>query len=796
MPKLGFRMTACTSIASIQAPHLTRLRCPQGSPGVALPLPARPHRMTSLSSHSFRSSLRRLTRQAGLILGLALAGSHPLLAAPSASTASHSTEQVTVTLLPSHSQVPPGGTVQVGIRQVLAPHWHTYWVNPGDSGMATRVQWHLPEGWRAGDIQWPVPERIDVGPIANHGYEREVTLLVDVAVPQDATAGQTAELKADVNWLVCQEVCIPQQASLSVPVTVGRDAVVVDANREALASAQRTLPRHADDAPTEVLHTPKGLLIGLPGQPSNGQSVHFFADAWGVTQHNAKPAVHQAQGRWWLLVPHGDDARQVGGQVTGVLRIGEVGTQVRATLGAAPQSWQAALPWAQTDPEAADAKPAHPDAPAAAVDFDIASFLTAIGLAFLGGVVLNLMPCVFPVLSIKALSLLQHPDRNRSQRIAHGSAYTLGVVLSFVALAALLLALQATGREIGWGFQFQQPAFVLLLGGLLFAVGLNLLGVFEVGQGLAGIGGQLAEKEGLAGSFFTGVLATVVATPCTAPFMASAVGYALTQPAAVVLAVFTSLGLGLAAPYLLLSSWPALQRRLPRPGPWMLRFKQALAFPMFASVVWLVWVLAQQTGPDGVAVALGALLAIGLAGWVLGTAQFSGGSSGGHWPRIGRGLAALIVLATIGLGAWSLPEVGNGGAASASATRDGGGDTAWEPFSQARLDALRAEGKPVFVNFTAAWCITCLVNERTALGQDRVLSTFKSQGITYLKGDWTHQNPEITRVLSQHGRSGVPLYLFFGAGQGTTTTVLPQVLTPDVVIQAVSSRPLKAASLP
>lgn len=742
------------------------------------------------SIHSHRRSAPSFSRWLiGLLSGMASLGC--ALAAPQART-----EQVTVTLLPSHSQVAPGGTVRVGIRQVLVPHWHTYWVNPGDSGMATRVQWQLPAGWQAGDIQWPVPQRIDVGPIANHGYEREVTLLVDVAVPKDAALGQATELKADVSWLVCQEVCIPQQASLSVPVTVGSAAVVVDANREALAGAQRSLPRHAED-PIEVLHTPKGLLINLPGQPAAGQAVHFFADAWGVTQHNAQPVAHQAGGRWWLLVPHGDDARGVGGQVTGVLRLGDVGTEVRAMLAAAPQAWQADLPWAQTDPEAADAKQAHSGAPAAPVDFDIATFLAAIGLAFLGGVVLNLMPCVFPVLSIKALSLLQHPDRSRSQRIAHGSAYTLGVVLSFVALAGLLLALQATGREIGWGFQFQQPAFVLLLGGLLFAVGLNLLGVFEVGQGLAGIGGQLAEKEGLAGSFFTGVLATVVATPCTAPFMASAVGYALTQPPAVVLTVFTSLGLGLAAPYLLLSTWPALQRRLPRPGPWMLRFKQALAFPMFASVVWLVWVLAQQTGPDGVAVALGALLAIGMAGWVLGTAQFSGGSGDGNWPRIGRGLAALIVLATAGIGAWSLPEGGSGGASSVSSDQGHGANGAtWEPFSQARLDALRAEGKPVFVNFTAAWCITCLVNERTALGQDRVLSTFKAQGITYLKGDWTHQNPEITRVLSHHGRSGVPLYLFFGAGQDTPATVLPQVLTPDAVIQAVSSQPLKAASLP
>lgn len=749
---------------------------------------------------SFPSALLRLAhtaKRASLAMGLALLSTSAAQAVEALAQAR--TEQVTVSLLPSHGQVVPGGTLRVGIRQVLAPHWHTYWVNPGDSGMATRLQWHLPPGWQAGAIQWPVPQRIDVGPITNHGYEREVTLLVDVAAPRDAVVGQATELAADVSWLVCQDVCIPQQASLSVPVTIGHEAVAIDANREALLAAQRSLPRHTD-VPTEVLHTSQGLLIGLSGQPATGQEVYFFAEAWGVTQHNAKPVVHQAGGRWWLLAPHGDDARHAGDEVSGVLRIGAAGTEVRTTLVAAPPALLAGLTWTRTQADSSDAK-AHitqpgPDAPhalapVAEIDFDAITFLTALSLAFLGGVILNLMPCVFPVLSIKALSLLQHPDRSRSLRIAQGSAYAFGVVLSFVALAALLLALKATGREVGWGFQFQQPTFVLLLGGLLFAVGLNLLGVFEVGQGLAGIGGQLVEREGLGGSFFTGVLATVVATPCTAPFMASAVGYALTQTAGVVLAIFTSLGLGLATPYLLLSTWPALQRRLPRPGPWMLRFKQALAFPMFASVVWLVWVLAQQTGPDGVVVALGALLAIGLAGWLLGTAQFSRGAT---WPRLGRGLAGALVLATIGVGAWSLPETGGASSTPTAASPPNG--AAWEPFSQARLDALRAEGKPVFVNFTAAWCITCLVNERTALSQDRVLSVFKSQGVTYLKGDWTHQNPEITRVLGQHGRSGVPLYLFFGAGSQTPAAVLPQVLTPDIVIQAIGGAHLSASSQP
>lgn len=694
------------------------------------------------------------------------------------------TDQVDVRLLASHTQVIPGQRLQVGIQQAIAPHWHTYWVNPGDSGMATQASWRLPEGWQAGDIRWPVPQRFDIGPITNHGYEQSATLLVDIAVPDNATIGQVIDVQVDLSWLVCKEVCIPQQAQLSVPIAVSREAEVDTANQAALQQAAQRLPQ-PPTSPIELLHTPKGLLIGLPEGSSSRARVQFFADTWGVTQHNAQQVTHVIGDRVWLLVPHGEDAKPVDGRVAGILKMGDVGLQVTADLKDAPAAWLTGLPWDRTEFKETTA-PGSTHTP-----FEWRAFCVALALAFLGGIVLNLMPCVFPVLSIKALSLLQHPERSRADRLRHGGAYTVGVVLSFVALAGILLALKATGLEIGWGFQFQEPAFVLLLAALLFAVGLNLLGVFEVGQSLTGVGSGLAEKEGLAGSFFTGVLATVVATPCTAPFMASAVGYALTQPASVVLTVFTALGLGLAAPYLLLSGWPALQRRLPRPGPWMLRFKQALAFPMFASVVWLVWVLAQQSGPDGVAVSLSVLLVAGLAAWVLGSSQ----QSSGAWPRLGRWITLGLVAAAF-FGGWqgltlTPPAHQTTDATAAEAdgnpTKQAAGSGAWQPFSQARLEALRAEGKPVFVNFTAAWCITCLVNERTALSQDRVKAAFNAQGVTYLKGDWTHQNPEITRVLAEHGRSGVPLYLFFPAGQGTPASVLPQVLTPDIVIAAVKA---------
>jgi thiol:disulfide interchange protein len=402
---------------------------------------------------------------------------------------------------------------------------------------------------------------------------------------------------------------------------------------------------------------------------------------------------------------------------------------------------------------------------------------SAMLLALLGGVILNLMPCVFPVLSIKALALIKHARHEPRQTKLHGLAYTLGILASFLLLGTILIALKAGGAEIGWGFQFQSPLFVLAVAYLMFTVGLSLSGVFSIGSSVAGVGSSLAGRSGYSGSFFTGVLATIVATPCTAPFMGAAVGFALSQPPVVLLMVFLSLGLGLALPYLLLSNWPSLQRRLPKPGVWMDRLKQGMAFPMYAAAVWLVWVLAQQSGINSIVVALGGMVAIAFAAWLYEATKYSEKTA----QRTGLGFSVLLLSAALFGGYFGVEE------APASAVAAETADSHWEPYTPARLKELRSAGKPIFLNFTAAWCISCLVNEKVALSQDAVIDAFARGGITYLKGDWTNRDPEITRILAEFGRSGVPLYLYYPAGVSTSPVILPQILTPEIVTQAVAA---------
>jgi thiol:disulfide interchange protein len=403
----------------------------------------------------------------------------------------------------------------------------------------------------------------------------------------------------------------------------------------------------------------------------------------------------------------------------------------------------------------------------------------ALLLAFLGGLILNLMPCVFPVLSIKALSLHDHAKQSPLRARLEGASYTSGVLLSFVALASVLIALRAGGAQVGWGFQFQSPFFVLLVAYLMFVVGLSLSGVFYLGGSIAGIGGSLASRSGYGGSFFTGVLAVIVATPCTAPFMGAALGYALSQPAVSLLAVFISLGLGLAAPYLLLSCWPGLQRLMPKPGAWMDTLKQAFAFPMYATAVWLLWVLAQQSGPDAVAAALGGMVVIAFAAWLYnGTRQSKSLSR-----KVSSVIAATAVVAALFVGYANVRQQSGQASPSAdSASRD------WEPYSAARLQALQSQGAPIFLNMTAAWCITCLVNERVALSDASVRTAFKESEVVYLKGDWTQRDTAITELLGKFGRSGVPLYVFYPPGVGSKPVVLPQILTPDIVLSTLKPR--------
>ena len=684
----------------------------------------------------------------GLTLGLTL-----LLTPPAALAAplEGATEHVQARLVSSQATVAPGQRFTVALEQVIKPHWHTYWLNPGDSGQATSLAW---AGTEAGPIQWPTPSVQAIGPLVNYGYEGRAALLIDISVPADARPGGRFQPSAEVRWLVCKDVCIPEQVSLGLDLPVAAQA---QAGPDA-ALVEEWRGRIPQPAPFAVQLKPAPQGMQLAGPTAGVTKAYFFADTWGAVAHSAPQVLKAEAGGWTLDLAAGDEPLAAGKPLSGVIVL---------TGAAGEQAWTVSAPMPEgagkgPGPAGMGAPAAEPAAPAAAPVSEL-GLLPALALALLGGLILNLMPCVFPVLSIKALALV-----NKGDHKAEGLAYTAGVLASFAVLAGVLIALRAGGQQVGWGFQFHSPVFVLVVAYLLFLVGLSLSGLFEIGGSFTGLGTSLAAKQGLAGSFFTGVLAAVVATPCTAPFMGAALAFALSQPAAVMLAVFLALGLGLAMPFLVLAFWPAAQRWLPRPGAWMDRFKQALAFPMYAAVVWLLWVLAQQTGPDGVGLALLGLLLIAFGLW---WRRSSGGSA------LGTGAALASVVLALLAAAWIKPVAADVRAAGSAAS---------EAYSAERVAELRAQNKPVFINMTASWCISCLVNERVALSRPEVKETFAKAGVAYLKGDWTREDPAITAVLKAHGRSGVPLYLYYAPG-AAEAVVLPQILTPGLVIEAVSA---------
>lgn len=713
----------------------------------------------------------------GSVLLLALAASVcPAQTVLGEARAVAATEQVRAELVASVDAVVPGSEIYLGVNQHIIPHWHTYWVNPGDSGTATTIEWTLPEGASAGDIMWPSPGRFSMGPITNYAYENSVTLLSKITVPAGLPVGGRFTVSALVDWLVCKEECIPQQVELGLSLPVVASVEETDDGSAYIADALVRLPIASPwpvrAAQTAInANTGKGELqlhvdfsaagAAAAGQVAQIKDIWFYPYDWGRIAQSAQQVRADSHGSVQLTIPTGEAPLAVGDSLSGVLVIQEQQGIARGYELTVPVSLVA------NGNSLQDSKTAN----------DSLGFLTAMLFALLGGVILNLMPCVFPVLSIKALSLVSHAHYSARDVRRQGYVYTLGVLVSFALLALVLLLLKAGGNQIGWGFQFQSPVFVLLIAWLLFAVGLSLSGVFFIGGSIANVGSSLTEKTGYSGSFFTGVLATVVATPCTAPFMAAALGYALVQPPVQLLAIFLSLGFGLALPYLLLSCWPRLQRCLPRPGAWMEHVKQFLAFPMYAAAIWLVWVLVQQRGASGVVVALGGCLLIALAAWAYDTTR---NSSNTH-RLLGTVVALVLLLLAI---AGGIKQLG----ASEPHTQKVTADDNWEAYSDVRLQQLLAEGKPVFLNFTASWCISCLVNERVALSTPTVKAVFEQEGIVYLKGDWTKKDPQITAFLKKFNRSGVPLYVFYPAGGAENPKELPQILTPDLVVAAVTGK--------
>jgi thiol:disulfide interchange protein/DsbC/DsbD-like thiol-disulfide interchange protein len=701
--------------------------------------------------------VQRCLAAAGLALLLPLAATAQNM--PGGNTTVVQTPQVRAELL-AHAPdgAAPGAKLWVGLQLTHAPEWHTYWKNSGDSGLPTELQWTLPAGVSAGEIAWPTPRKFPIGPLANYGYNGTVLLPVPLTVGP-AFAGQQLDIKLQASWLACRKECIPEegQFTLRIPAmgSTGLHGAVFDA---AFSAAPR------DQAPgASALKPETGFLnVALDTLPAawNGQKLEFYPETTGLIDPGAPWSQAWDGARWTaklrLSTQRDGSPAEVPLVVAQANAPGEgpglAGVRMTVPVqGAWPAV--AALP-AAVSPALQAALDANVSQAVPATSGTALSLGAALLGALIGGLILNLMPCVFPVLAIKVLAFAQHADDRAAHRRS-GLAYTTGVVLSFLALGGLLLGLRAAGEQLGWGFQLQSPAVVAALAVLFTLIGLNLAGLFEFGNVLPSGLTSLQAKNPTADAFLTGVLATAIASPCTAPFMGASLGLAIGLPALQALAVFGALGLGMALPYLAASWWPAIAKALPRPGAWMERFRQFLAFPMFATVVWLLWVLGQQSGIDGAAALLMLLVVLALLVWALGLA--------GKGRLVLGGLSALALLwlgFAIGPNVTRMQE-----AATAGETTTSVQGVAWQPWSAERAAALQAEGRPVFVDFTAAWCVTCQFNKRSTLADEGLLNEMATKKVALLRADWTRRDPAVTAALAQLGRNGVPVYAIYKNGQ-------------------------------
>ena len=603
-------------------------------------------------------------------------------------------------------------------------------------------------------MQFPAPQRLPLGPLMDYGYEGEVVFPILLHGADSLKVGTSLEGSAKVNWLVCREVCIPGKAELKLPITVADAGTPGKVLAQALIQSwQQKLPLALPpDAKATFSATPTGFnVVVLTGKSE--PSAQFFPYDESQIDNAAKQQVKPLKNGIQIEIKKDENLKATPATLHGLVLFPDGRSyDVEFQQGAAPVE------------EAASS--------------GAAEILKIAGLAFLGGIILNLMPCVFPVLFIKGLALVQSSGEERSRMRAHGVVYTLGIIASFWAVVAVLLALRAGGRQFGWGFQFQSPEFIAVMALLLFFLALSLAGMFEIGLTLTSAGSGLASKQGYAGSFFTGVLAMVVATPCTAPFMGAAIGFALAQSAGVTFAIFTALALGLAAPYLLLSFNPAWTRLLPRPGAWMEVLKQATAVPIFATVIWLVWLFAQSAGVNALLGLLGGFLLLAIAGWVL-----------GRWPAKGFASAIAVVIGSfaIGLPIYAAQKYGSEyGSVPAAVTNKAAvqGPLSWEPFTPQLVETYRAQGKPVFVDFTASWCLSCQVNERVVLDREDVQKRLRDSGIALVRADWTRHDDVIAQTLAGLGRSGVPTYVLYPGTASAAPQILPEVLTSGIIFDA------------
>ena len=679
------------------------------------------------------------------------------------------TGHITLDLIAQTQGIAPGGQVVVALSQDIQSEWHTYWRNSGDSGAPTELTWSLPKGWSAGEIVWATPSRQPTGPLMNYGYVGEVLLPVTLTAPQSAKVGDTVELKAHASVLVCADVCVPEDAdlTLTLPVVAAPPAQdPISGPRIAAALAASPKPGFAQAIFAQSGKTLKLAVFGESLKDADFADSYFYPYAADLIDHGKSQGIERGpSGLTFTLTPSlGKEAGPAPASIDGVVVVAGQVFEIKAKVGPMP-------------PEASGLGP--PPAKASAPAGGDLGLAAAIAFAFVGGLILNLMPCVFPILAMKAASLAGHAH-NRKEAQAQGLAFLAGSVFTFLALAGVLIAVRAGGAAVGWGFQLQSPPVVASLALLMLAVALNLSGLFEMGASLQGLGSEAASRGGMAGAFLTGALAVVVAAPCTAPFMAPALGWALVQAPLASLAVFLGLGLGFAAPFTLAAFVPGLLARLPKPGGWMDGFRKLMAFPMYGTAAWLAWVLAVQSGSDALARLFAASVTLALGVWLLGSAQHRAGL--GQRPLKTLALGAALTLAALAAVVW--PPYAEPAAAGASDVQ--GSAIPYEAYSPEKLAEVRASGKPVFVNYTAAWCVTCQVNEKVAFSTKLAADAFAKSGTVYLKADWTRRDAVIAEDLARHGRAGVPLYLVYPA-KGGEPVVLPQLLTGEIVAKALEA---------
>ena len=664
-------------------------------------------------------------------------------------------------LISEVESIQPGQPFWVALRLKMEEHWHTYWRNAGDAGLHTTIDWTLPEGFETSEINWPHPQKIYLDDLANYGYEGETFLLVKVTPPATLNDSKVT-LKAEANWLVCKTECLPGGASYSIELPVKNEMPkTITKWQQAFADTRFQLPLKQSDWEITSTKNESNVKITIVPPTKNiiVDKIEFFPFEGGIYNNAADQHFTKTDNGFELTISFDDFKISEPNGLKGVL-VSSYGWRGEDT----EKALEVTIPF-------------NKEGSADSVTEESSVWL-ALLFAFIGGMILNLMPCVLPVLSIKIMGFVQQAGEDKKKIFNHGLVFTLGVLISFWILAGALVALRAGGEELGWGFQLQSPVFLIILSVFLFLFALNLFGVFEIGTSLMSVGAKSASKNGSFGAFMSGVTATVVATPCTAPFMGTALGFAISQPAFVTMSIFTSLALGMAFPYLLLSIFPAWLKYLPKPGAWMETLKQYMGFPLVATVIWLAWVLGMQTGSDGIAALLITLLFASLGVWIYG--KWGTFNNTGKVKFVSRTLTIILIAAGLFFGIASTSCSAETISNSISNSENG---IQWEKFSEARLNELKEAGAPVFIDFTAAWCLTCQVNERVAINTSEVIKKFNDKNIVALKADWTSRDDEITKALARFGRNSVPLYVLH-AENLEEPIVLPEVLTTGIVLNA------------